>query len=182
MSYKENVDVNDVTSRSIELREIMRRITTRFHVLTHRMNQDGNILPCNEPVLVYKERVRTTHVNVNQQRVVAVDDVLGIPASSLKDYYVEVTPCFDELGVQVETDSIAYTVDNAGATDYIQRVTITSPMTTTADRGIGPQKILLFPDSTHSDIYIEALSWTATTEYWDSVVMIYRMPSCICVA
>ena len=152
-----------------------------FRTITGRMNADGNIFPINDPVLVHKEAVTTTHTNVNQVVVAQLDEMLGVPLADLKNFYVDVYPATVEAGVSATDDDLAYKMDVAALNDWIHSITIQDFNAETAARAERPW-VRLFPDSTHGTLTVEALDWTTGTEYHRSILMIYRMPDSICVA
>lgn len=150
-----------------------------FAITRGRMNQDGTILPCNEPVLVYKRNIVTTHTSVLPVLVAQLNEEVGVPLNEAQYYYFDVYPYIMEDSVGSATDELIYELDNAGGTDIIQNANVADigSVANTRDR-IGPFRF--FPDATHATLNVRAPNWTTGTEKWQTVIMGYRMPYAVC--
>jgi len=150
-----------------------------FRILAGRMNTDGIIYPVNDPVLIYKDRIRSTHIATTPVVVMDLVALTGTPPEEMKTLVVEVTPCLVEAGVSIAGDDIEYTMDNGGGTDYIQLVSVIDVGTINATRG-RDTLFQLYPDTTHTKIFVGATRWTTGIEYWDHVITVWKMPTSIC--
>ncbi len=153
-----------------------------FRTITGRMNGDGDIFPCNEPVFWKKEKIPTDQATASAETVIGnIPQWIGCPASELKNYYLDVWVQYDNEGDSAEADNVVLAMMESATVK--EMVTILGHGNYAVTRGRSPASHThrLFPGAASTSITLDASAWASSEHHrMLTTVIAYRMPDNVC--